>query len=272
MKKIIFAILFIVFFEKNFAQSKDWKLGIQMWTFHISSFTEALNRVDSCGLEYIEIYPGQKLEFNTSEVIGPKLSNEKINEIKTLLSKHHISITSYGVVVCDNANEWESHFQFAQSLKIPVITAEPKKEELDLVNSLAGKYHIKVAIHDHPKPSLYWHPDSILYAMKDRSNIGVCADIGHWVRNGLNVVDCLKKLNGRIIGLHFKDVAEFNKLESEDVHLGEGVCNIPEVLKELKRQNFHGYFAMEHEANWPNNVKDIIVNKKYYLQQIEKLK
>ena len=272
MKKVFAFTLFIIFFQKNFAQLKDWKLGVQLWTFHISTFKESLDRVDSCGLQYIEIYPGQKLEMNSNDVIGPELSIEKINSIKLLLSEHHITITSYGVVVCDNATEWESHFQFAQSLNIPIITAEPKKEELNLVNALAAKYQIKVAIHDHPKPSLYWHPDSILQAMKNHSNIYVCADIGHWVRNGLNVVDCLKKLHGRIIGLHFKDVAAFNKPESEDVHLGEGVCNIPEVLKELKRQNFHGYFAMEHEVNWPDNVKDLIINKKYYLQQIEKLK
>jgi sugar phosphate isomerase/epimerase len=272
MKNIFWVILFFVSIEKNTAQTKDWKLGIQMWTFHISTFTDAVKRIDSCGLKYVEIYPGQKIESQSIDVIGSKLSIEKINSIKKLLKQYRITITSYGVVACEYTNEWESHFQFAQLLNIPIITAEPKKDDLDVVNTLAGKYHIKVAIHNHPKPSLYWHPDSILNAIKNRNNIFVCADIGHWVRNGLNVVDCLQKLNGRIIGLHFKDVAEYNKTESEDVHLGEGVCNIPEVLKELKKQQFHGYFAMEHEANWPNNVKDIIINKKYYLQKIEKLK
>ena len=31
-----------------------------------------------------------------------------------------------------------------------------------MVDSLAGAYGIPVAIHDHPKPNMYWSPDSVL--------------------------------------------------------------------------------------------------------------
>jgi len=157
-------------------------------------------------------------------------------------------------------------------LHIPLITAEPLKEHLDIVNELAGKYHIKVAIHDHPKPSGYWHPDSVLAAMKNRPNIGVCADIGHWVRNGLNVVTCLQKLQGRIWDLHCKDVAAFGNPESEDVLLGKGVCDIAAVIKELHKQHFNGLVSFEHEVNWSSNVADIIYNKNYLIAQLKALK
>jgi sugar phosphate isomerase/epimerase len=38
--------------------------------------------------------------------------------------------------------------------------------------------------------------------------IGACCDTGHWVRSGLHPVECLKKLEGRILGFHLKDVAQ----------------------------------------------------------------
>jgi sugar phosphate isomerase/epimerase len=166
-------------------------------------------------------------------------------------------------------------------MQIPIITAEPKTEHLDLVNSLAKEYQIKVAIHDHPKPSLYWHPDSVYAAIKNRPYIGVCADIGHWVRNGLNVLACLKKLEGRIMVLHLKDViknpnyrtSSFNGDAEEyiDTRLGQGVCNIPAVLRELKKQKFSGLFSMEHETNWENNVSDLLYNKAFYYSELKKI-
>lgn len=267
--------LLILFFSLSFTQNTNqWKLSVQMWTFHISNFEDALNRVDSCGIHYIEIYPGQKINSLSNDVIGPSLSEDKIEQLKKSIAVHPIKVISYGVVTCDKREEWESHFQFARDMNISVITAEPNKEDLDFVNMLAGKYKIKVAIHDHPKPSLYWHPDSVLQALQNRSNMGVCADIGHWVRNGLNVTDCLKKLRGHIIELHFKDVLpdlndKNNFAGYVDVDLGKGLCNIETVLKELKYQNFNGFFTMEHEANWCCNVQDLIINKKYYLKKMK---
>jgi len=249
----------------------DWKLGVQLWTFHISSFTAALQRVDSCGLTYIEAYPGQKLGGDFQGAFGPSMSAADRQKLKALLQQKGISITAFGVVVVQKSEEWRSYFAFARDLNIPVITTEPAAADLDLVNMLAGQYHIRVAIHNHPRPSAYWHPDSVLKAMRNRPNIGVCADIGHWVRNGLNVVTCLQQMQGRIWGLHCKDVSAFGRKKAEDVLLGNGVCNIPGVLKELKRQHFKGFISIEHEVNWATNVQDVQYNVAYYKEHVGKL-
>jgi len=56
---------------------------------------------------------------------------------------------------------------------IGVITSEPSYEVLDLVEQLADEYDIKVAFHNHPAPSLYWNPDTVLTALEGRSmNLG----------------------------------------------------------------------------------------------------
>ena len=36
--------------------------------------------------------------------------------------------------------------------------------------------------------------------------MGSCADIGHWVRSGLQPVECVKILKGRIMSSHMKDL------------------------------------------------------------------
>ena len=200
------------------------------------------------------------------------MSIEERKELKEFLHKKGISIAAIGVVTANSAKDWKTYFEFAADMKIPVITAEPERNQLNDVNRLAATYGVKVAIHDHPIPDIYWHPDSVLLAMKGHPNIGVCADIGHWVRNGLNVVDCLKKCSGKIMILHLKDVAEFGNTQAPDVLLGEGVCNIPAVLTELKKQNFKGVFSIEYEEHPNSNMKDVKQHVQYFYEQMGKLK
>jgi sugar phosphate isomerase/epimerase len=273
MKKIFLILCLLISYYKNFSQTtKGFKIGVQMWTFHISPFFDAINRIDSAGLHFVEIYPGQKMGNSMVHTMGPQLTTDERQQVKAALKAKHISIAAYGVVGCDKLEEWKAQFEFCQSMNIPVMTAEPDPKHLDEVNKLAGEYKIKVAIHNHPQPSHYWHPDSVLAAIKNRPNIGACADIGHWVRHGLNVAECLQKLKGRVWDVHFKDVAVYNVVESPDVFLGTGVCNIPAVMKELKKQNFIGCLSIEHEVNWTTNVQEVIVNRKYYEGELKKIK
>ena len=39
---------------QNVNPAKDWKFGIALWTFHTGTFADALAKVDSAGLKYIE--------------------------------------------------------------------------------------------------------------------------------------------------------------------------------------------------------------------------
>jgi sugar phosphate isomerase/epimerase len=87
------------------------------------------------------------------------------------------------------------------------------------------------------------------------SRIGSTADIGHWVRSGLEPLDCLKILEGRIVSMHLKDLNEKSP-SAHDVPYGLGVSNIPAILKELQRQNYSGNISVEYEYNWDNNVYD----------------
>ena len=140
------------------------------------------------------------------------------------------------------------------------ISCEPAMADWDLVESLVRKYDIGISVHNHPQPSQYWTPDNLLNAIVGRnSKIGSSADVGHWRREGLDQIECLKKLDSRIISLHFKDIAEKKAgvKEQEDVIWGKGILNVKGMLQELKRQNFKGYFIVEYENNWDNSVPDI---------------
>jgi sugar phosphate isomerase/epimerase len=255
----------------NSGSTAGFKLGVQMWTFKMFSFSDALDKVDSSGIKNIEAYIGQKLGGGMTGLYGLDMSMETKAQLKALLAKHGIQAVAMGVIVPKNKQEWIKTFELAKYLGMSYITAEPIKTQWDMVDSLAGVYGIPVAIHDHPKPNVYWSPDSVLAAIQGHSHIGSCADVGHWARNGLNPADCLKKLDGHIIGVHLKDVVKFNDSTAADTIVSKGVVDFPAVLAELKRQNFKGMLSIEHESNWYHNLPDVIFTKNYYDSLVQKL-
>ncbi len=250
----------------------NWKIGIQMWSFRMFPFAEALDKVDSCGVKYIEAFWGQPLGAGMKDSFGVRMSNDSKAKLKQLLQQKGISIVAMGVIVPKTKEEWKQAFDLAKEFGLSYITAEPLKNQWDMVDSMAGAYGIKVAIHDHPKPNAYWSPDSVLAATVGHPNIGSCADLGHWARNGVNPVDALKKLEGHVFGVHLKDVVKFDDVHAADTVVGKGVIDFAPIFQELKRQHFNGMFSIEHESNWYHSVPDIIATVQFYKDQIAKLK
>ena len=120
-----------------------------------------------------------------------------------------------------------------------------------------------MAIHNHPKRPLdraymFWDPDYVLGLVKDRDpRMGSCADVGHWVRSGLDPVECVKKLKGRIFDSHMKDLNEFGDVKAHDLPFGQGKSNIAGVLAEYAAQGYPGPLHCEYEYNWETSVPEI---------------
>ena len=257
--------------DSSAGSTAGFKLGVQMWTFRMFSFADALNKVDSAGIKNIEAFFDQKLGGGMEGSFGTSMSKATREKLKQLLQTKGIHIVAMGVIGPRNKAEWIQAFDLAKDLGLSYITAEPIKTQWDMVDSLAGVYGIPVAIHDHPKPNVYWSPDSVLAAIQGHPHIGSCADIGHWTRNGLNPVECLKKLDGHILGVHFKDVVQFDNPKADDTVVSKGVINFPAVFTELKRQRFNGMLSIEHESNWYHNLPDVIFTKNYYDSLVAKI-
>ena len=253
-----------------------WRLGVQMWTFNRFTFYEAVDKTASLGLDWIEAYPhGQKLSKEKPNIVfGHKMPVELREEVKKKLSEAGLKLVNYGVVGLPNDEaECREVFEFAKEMGIETLVSEPPAEAFDLLDRLCEEYKINIAIHNHPKPSHYWDPNMVLEVCKGRSKrIGACADTGHWVRSGINPVEALKKLEGRIISLHLKDINEFGNLDAHDVIWGTGVCDVRAILEELHRQNFKGVFSIEYEHNWEKSLPEIRKSVEYFNEVAGKLK
>lgn len=239
-------------------------LGTQAYTFNRYSAFEAIEMTAKAGGRVIELYR-QKVwpDENDDTRLVPGVSDEVIEAVKQKLDEHDIIAVNYGNISLPNDEaELRKVFDFAQKLGVKAVTSEPSEEAMDLIEQMVKEYGIAVAVHNHPprpdRPNYrHWDPEFVLSLVEGRDpRVGVCADIGHYVRSDIDPVETLKLIEGRIISIHFTDVDQWGA-EGEDTVAGTGVIDLPAVLAELKRQNFGGNISIEYENNWIENITDV---------------
>ena len=245
-------------------QIGGFALGTQSYTFNRFSAFEAIEMTAKAGGRVIELYR-QKVwpdEDNDTRLV-PGVSDEVIDAVKQKLDEHDIIAVNYGNIPLPNdEEELRKVFDFAQKLGVKAVTSEPSEEAMDLIEEMVMEYGIAVAVHNHPpradRPNYrHWDPEFVLSMVDGRDpRVGVCADIGHYVRSNIDPVEALQLLEGRIISMHFTDVDQWGA-EGEDSVAGTGVIDLPAVLEELKRQNFGGNISIEYENNWYENITDV---------------
>ncbi|MFD2144987.1 sugar phosphate isomerase/epimerase family protein [Mucilaginibacter antarcticus] len=256
----------------NPEEKLGWKLGSQAYSFNRFTFADAIRKIDSCNLRYVEAFPGQKIGGGLQGNMGPDMDDATRKAVLAMLAAKNVKLVAFGVTGANNEAGWVKLFEFCKAMGIGTITSEPNEKDIPLLSKLADQYQINVAIHNHPNPSHYWNPDIILNAIKGQSNrIGACADIGHWTRSNLDPVECLKKLEGHVLHSHMKDLNEIGK-NGHDVHWGEGVSNIKGVIAELKRQGFKGALSAEYEYNWLSNSQDIAASAVNFRRMVAETK
>ena len=270
--KTILALLATVLFASPALRAADpipddckiggFVLGCQAYSFNHYTVFEAIAKTAEAGGKVIEFYPGQKFSPENPVPFDHNCSDEMLAQVQAQLDKYHIRAVNYGVVnIPKDEPGARKVFAFAKKLHLYGITTESIKS-LDTIEPLVKEYDLHVGIHDHPRrpnDASYrnWDPNFVLSLVKDRDpRIGSCADIGHWVRSGLDPVDCLRILHGRVMSAHFKDETERNP-NGHCVPFGTGLTGIAAVLEELKKQDFAGNISIEYEYDWTNNVPEI---------------
>ena len=257
-----------IFIPKVNQQAMDklgFRFGVQIYTFRAMTAFEALDVMKTLGIHYVEFFGGQKMSKEKSVNVGPDMGDDNTEALLAKCKECDVKPISFGVTgLSGNEQQDRKTFDWAKKMGLETIVSEPKPDKavFDVIDKLCNEYNINMAMHDHPKPSTYWNPDLVVQMSEGRSkHIGSCADTGHWVRSGLDPVECIKKLKGRVIEAHQKDVvkdtparganARFQRPGSErfkDCIWGTGLVNAKGIMQELKDQGAHINWDIEYES------------------------
>jgi sugar phosphate isomerase/epimerase len=220
---------------------KGLSLGMASYTFRKFSLEETLAMTQRLGLKKIA-FKSFHLPLESTE--------EEIKAVARKVQEAGIELYGCGVVYMENEEEVHRAFNYAQAAGMKVIIGVPEHELLSLVNQKVKEFDIQVAIHNHgPTDKQYPTPESAYERIKDLDHrIGLCIDIGHTQRCGVDPSESAEKFAGRLLDVHIKDVSAAAG-EGTTVEIGRGVIDIPRFVRTLLNLNYQGNVSFEFEKD-----------------------
>jgi len=150
---------------------------------------------------------------------------------------------------------------------IETLISEPPVTSLDTIEGFCNEYDINLAIHNHgPEQSPhYWSPERVMQVCAGRgARVGVCADIGYWMRSGIDPVAAVKTIGQRLLVVQMHDLHELSA-EGHDVPWGTGVGRSEAFLKEIHHQGIKPrMFGLEYSYDWFDSMPEVTQSARFF--------
>ena len=142
-------------------------------------------------------------------------TKEKIDEVVKEYKDGGVSIYGVGVIYMKNKAEVDQAFEYAKNVGVSMIIGVPEHDQIDYVQEKVKSYNIKLAIHNHgPEDKMYPSPQIAYDLIKNKDpRMGLCLDIGHAQRAGVDPANAVLNYNKRIFDMHIKDVTKADRME-----------------------------------------------------------
>jgi len=217
------------------------KLGLASYTLRKFGLDETLAMTARLGLKYI-CFKSFHLPLDSTPA-----------QIQAVVAKvKQAGLILYGGGVISMKKEADVHqaFDYAKAAGMKIVIGAPEPELLPLVDKKVQEYDIKLAIHNHgPTDKLYPTPASAYEKIKDLDRrIGLCNDIGHTMRAGVDHSVSAEKFADRLLDVHIKDVTAATA-KGQTVEVGRGVIDIPKFVKTLLKIGYEGVVSFEYEKD-----------------------
>ena len=162
-----------------------------------------------------------------------------------------------GSSVVDFTNEETSArraFENFRAAGLTLMTCKPTLDALPLIERLAKEYDFRLAIHNHgPEDRTFPSPKEIWEAVASLdARIGLCLDVGHSWRAGIDPVEAIHRYSSRLYDLHLKDTLAEVGQRDIPIELGRGRMDIPAILRALLAVGYRGPVTVEYERGGVN--------------------
>jgi sugar phosphate isomerase/epimerase len=177
-------------------------------------------------------------------------SPDEVRSVRARLEAAGLQLSSCGVVYMKTAAEVHRAFAYARLAGIKMMVGVPDPPLLDLAERTVRETDISLAIHNHgPTDEHYPSPESAYRLIKGMDpRMGLCIDVGHTRRLGLDPAKDVERFFDRLLDLHIKDVSAADALGTP-VEIGSGVIDTPALLRTLARLGYAGTLHLEYEKD-----------------------
>ena len=266
------------------ASKLPYRLGVARYTFCRKTFDRALEMMQDMDVHYMGLMEGS-IKYDASDA--------EIAAYKAKAAEYGVEVVSAGPLYYDTKEKLVACCEFAKRYGMKYISVVPYKENpdwkegmpaserrlesdemMDALDECVKKYDIRAAVHNHGPDNKYLYPTAEA-AMKriggrDR-RIGVCLDVGHERRAGLDPAEFIRKNGDRVVEIHLKNI-KIDPVKNFAKEGPRGELDIPGILKALADVGFDGYCLVEFEKDFELNEVPLAESIGYYRGVMDSIK
>ena len=245
--------------EFNFDKApvrNDLPVGIADYTFLNFDIPASIKMMQRLDIHFMSIKDFH-LPINSTK--------EKIDEVVNEYKEGGITIYAVGVIYMKSKEAIDQAFEYAKNVGVNIIVGVPNHDLVDYAEQKVKSYNIKLAIHNHgPEDKMYPNPEIAYDLIKNKdARMGLCLDIGHAQRAGVDPAKAVLKYDKRIFDLHIKDVTKAAQ-DGQAIEAGRGIINFPALVRALRKIKYPGHCSIEFELDMKDPLPGIAESVGYF--------
>jgi len=221
------------------------KIGVATYTFREWPIEETIKGLQRAGVKYISI-KNVKNHIDLSHT-----PEERRQRAKMFRDAGMVPLSVGNVSMRSGEDDIRKAFEYARDVGVPTIVCAPSQDAIPILDKMVKEFDLKLAIHNHgpedkgffPSPYDVWKA-----VEKYDKRIGLCIDVGHTARAGVDPAEAILKCRERLYDLHLKDISALGN-RNTPVEAGRGILDLKAILAALLKINYQGLAGFEYEKD-----------------------
>ncbi len=248
------------------AYPEEIKLGVASYSLRKLGRAQAIAAIKELRTPYVNIKEFHLLYKSTPEELAAGRKEFEAAGLK-IVGGGTISLQK------DTDDDIRKYFDYAKMCGMPLMVIAPTQQTMPRVEKFVKQYDIKVAIHNHgPEDKFFPAPQDALKIVENMDpRVGLCIDVGHTARTGVDVVKSIAEAGPRLLDMHIKDLRSLSDKDSQ-CRVGEGAMPIAAIFRQLRKMRFQGTANLEYEIDAENPLPGMIQSFAYMRGVLDGLK
>lgn len=230
------------------ADADPWmglKFGVATYTLRELPLEETIKGIKRVGLKYVSI-KNVKNHIDLSHS-----SEERKTRAQQMREAGLVPLSVGNISMRTGESDIRKAFEFARDIGVPTIVCAPSHDAIPVLDKLVKEFDIKLAIHNHgPEDKGFFpSPNDVMRAVEGfDKRIGLCIDVGHTARAGVDPAEAILKFSDRLYDCHMKDISAMGD-KNTPIEAGRGILDCKAILAALIKIKYQGLVGFEYEKD-----------------------
>jgi sugar phosphate isomerase/epimerase len=221
---------------------RGFKAGVASYTLRKLPLEGAIAAIQRVGLRYVSIKDFHLALTSTAD--------ERAAVARRFKEAGITPLSCGNITMQNDAADVRRAFEYARDVSLPTIVCSPDPASMPILDAMVKEFDIRLAIHNHgPEDKRFPSPYDVWKAVEryDR-RIGLCIDVGHTARAGVDPAEAIRKCRERLYDLHIKDI-DSTAPDGKTVEGGRGVLDLGAILRALLDVRYAHLLSFEYEKD-----------------------